>query len=132
MADLRFQYDSRGKDIKDLLEEVGSSIVYSMQDDINSPSALAALSKLVDEATMPITSENANQFEALLATVDDLLGLDLRASSDITPAQKKNIAKREAARQNNDWKSADQYRQELLLENIIINDTPIGPLWRRT
>ncbi len=132
MADLRFQYDSRGKDIKDLLEEVGSSIVYSMQDDINSPSALAALSKLVDEATMPITSENANQFEALLATVDDLLGLDLRASSDITPAQKKNIAEREAARQNNDWKSADQYRQELLLENIIINDTPIGPLWRRT
>ncbi len=131
MADLRFQFDKRGKDITSLLEEVGSSIVYSLQDDINSPSALTALSKLVDEATMPIMLDNATQFETFLATVDDLLGLELRASRDITPVQKKIIAKREEARQRNDWKSADQYRKELLSENIAINDTAIGPLWRR-
>jgi cysteinyl-tRNA synthetase len=40
------------------------------------------------------------------------------------------IEKREQARKNRDWKTADRLRQELKEMGIEITDSKEGPIWR--
>jgi len=63
--------------------------------------------------------------------LEKLLGLGLSGRQDITIEQKKLITEREAARNNQDWQTADHLRQKLLDENLEVKDTTQGPVWRR-
>ena len=41
------------------------------------------------------------------------------------------MAEREQARAEKDWARADEIRDQLLAQGIVIEDTPTGPRWRR-
>jgi cysteinyl-tRNA synthetase len=89
-----------------------------------SNAATQIIEKFVDKNTI-------NDLKDFLKKVDDLLGLKLSDTQDISDSQKKFIAKREIARKNNDWAESDNIRDALKEQSIAVNDTAYGPIWSR-
>jgi len=103
-----------------------------MQDDLNTPEALAALSGLASEAEDRLISiPEVERFKRVLHGIDELLGLGLTKRGDITDKQKALIIDREHARGAKDWAKSDQLRDLLAAEGIGVRDTAHGPIWYR-
>lgn len=131
LADLRWQVKS------DSIHETyygtyTDAVKTHAQNDLNTPMILASLSDLLNDSDEMISEKNKAEFEALLRTLDDILGLQLLASTDITQEQKAVIAERQLARDNKDWPKSDQLRDTLMGQGIGVRDTPQGPIWYRT
>ncbi|MBB1073971.1 cysteine--tRNA ligase [Rhodoferax sp. 4810] len=115
----------------------------AMDDDFNTPDALAVLFELAREIN------RANQTDRELAIS---LGAELRAlagqlgllqeraedylrgtmTDGLSDAEIINlVAQRDAARRNKDWHEADRLRDELQLKGIILEDGASGTQWRR-
>jgi cysteinyl-tRNA synthetase len=108
------------------------AIVEALNVNLNTPEAL----RIVDEAfdTLPlqnIDTIDRHAFVTLLEGVDDLLGLNLCASTpDITDDAKQLILARERAREEKDWPMSDKLRDQLLAEHgLSVRDTPNGTVW---
>jgi cysteinyl-tRNA synthetase len=117
----------------------------AMDDDLNTPVALAALWDLVREVNsrldelgaIPITEAEARAALDSFARIDQVLGfLSLAerecsaAEADLTVWVDEKIAERQAARAARDFARADEIRQELAARNVVLEDTPTGPRWR--
>lgn len=130
-ADLRWQphkgIPGRAQDFADLQNNVQAAL----EDDLNTPAALAALSAVID-ATEAVAESDLKAFTQLLNYLDDVLGLGLAASPDITGSQKEVITRRETARAAQDWTESDQLREQLAEQGIELKDTPYGSIWSRS
>ncbi len=67
---------------------------------------------------------------------DEVLGLDLtkaeaESKDDLDSEIEELIAKRQKARANKDWATADKIRDNLLARNIKLIDTPNGVTWEK-
>jgi cysteinyl-tRNA synthetase len=112
--------------------QVASEILECLQDDLNTPEALARLSSFSDEVKeQGISSQELPAFESLLSFLDATLGLKLTEEPDITDAQKQLVHDREAARERRYWDQADELRDQLAAQNIGIRDTDNGSIWYR-
>jgi cysteinyl-tRNA synthetase len=104
----------------------------AIEDDLNMPQAMAAVSEMIREAE---TRKEYGVLDALY-DFDRVLGLRLResaeAATEIDPGIQALIKEREQARKAKDWARADQIRNQLAEQGIILEDTPSGTLWRRT
>jgi len=104
----------------------------AIEDDLNMPQAMAAVSEMIREAE---TRKEYGVLDALY-DFDRVLGLRLResaeAATEIDPGIQALIEEREQARKAKDWARADQIRNQLAEQGIILEDTPSGTLWRRT
>ena len=99
-----------------------------MQNDLNSPQALATLESWLDQAEA--LNPNVESINKVANLVDDLLGLRLTQVKDIDDQYKQLIAQREAARADKNWTQADQIRSQLEEVKITVLDRPSGPLWQ--
>jgi len=59
--------------------------------------------------------------------LEKIIGVDPEIKENI----KKLIRAREDARRGKDFKKADEIRNKLLKQDIILEDTKIGTVWRR-
>jgi cysteinyl-tRNA synthetase len=119
-------------ELDSLFKDTRQTMLERMTDDLDTPGALAALSKLVAYMqTIPTPGVEGKHTDGTLKLIDDLLGLNLSQRADIGDEQKQLIQEREAARQNNDWSKADELRQKLQEQSLEINDTEHGPVWSR-
>ena len=114
----------------------------AMDDDFNTPEALSVLFEMVSEIHQ-IKSENlalANQLGALLVRLGGCLGL-LQADpaaflqhsvgADLDKAEiDRLVAERVAARASQDWRRADEIRDQLSALNVVIEDGVGGSTWR--
>jgi len=128
-ADLRFQLQDNGvsqAEVDDTLEAMRAAL----QDDLNSPEALAVLSQLETKAMTNLIAYSTN-FIDFIDWLDSVLGLDLASSEDITGSQRALLEQREAARKNQDWKESDRIRDELIEQGIEVRDSPYGYVWSR-
>lgn len=135
-ADLRFQPIDliEGEVLRLDYEMYGEIIKKSLQNDLNSPRSLRNLELLADELKkrpVPLRKEDIDRFNDFLNLADNLLGLNLLGSDDITDKQKQLIDKREIFRKNKDFTSSDKIRDELLEQGISIRDTDYVPIWNR-
>jgi cysteinyl-tRNA synthetase len=132
MAVLRWQPAQADHDNSAYFQEQADTILTIMQDDLNSPEALAHISALQSklEAEL-VTAAELEAFEHLLRALDNLFGLQLTAQPNITAEQQQLIADRQAARQDKDWAAADQSRDQLAGQGLFVRDTPQGPIWYR-
>ncbi len=108
------------------------AIQEALQNDLNTPLALAELSKL--EAAIDtggISTDCQATYSELLEWLDQVLGLGLSGRPDITAEQKKLLDKRRLARQDKDWSNSDKLRDKLAAQNINVKDTPSGQTWHR-
>lgn len=107
-------------------------IIDALTDDLDTPKALAALSSVEHKVNDDlIHQQDTKAFKDYLKFVDEVLGLNLSETRDITDAQKTLIKKREGARANIDWESADRFRDELAKDGIHLRDTEFGTVWFR-
>ncbi len=133
MAVLRWQYvDTDPQNGDDYFKKQADLVVNAMQDDLDSPAALALLSAMQNRLETELVSASEQEaFEHILSILDDLFGLDLMNQADITAQQKQIIAERQTARDTKDWTKSDNLRDILKGEGIGVRDTAHGPIWYR-
>jgi cysteinyl-tRNA synthetase len=101
-----------------------------MNDDFNTPKAIASIFELINAIEPKIWKLNKNEASAIKKFINDkmviFLGIDLK------PAKiPRNIAKlaqeRELLRNNEQFAQSDLLRKQIEEVGYIIEDTPIGP-----
>ena len=135
----------RGIEISDearAAARVPAALVAALEDDINTPKALAEFFELAKTLNKSNDPEEMEALAAQMFAAGDLMGLlgsdpeawftgDVKgdvASDEIEAL----IAKRNEARANKDWAAADGYREQLKEMGITIEDGPDGTTWRRS
>jgi cysteinyl-tRNA synthetase len=107
------------------------AIKEALNNNLNTPEAL----RIIDEAFSkldgkPLRSIHQHGLNQLLETIDELLGLQLQATTpDIDDETKQLILERERAREEKDWKKSDTIRSMLLKKGIVLHDTKDGSIW---
>lgn len=117
--------------------------IEAMDDDFNTPEALAVLFDLAREINRLKTSDmqRAGALGALLKRLGGTLGLlqdipeNFLQTSDPstfdTMKVEALITQRNTARANKDWHESDRIRDELLAHGISLEDSPTGTTWRK-
>lgn len=136
---LRNATGSGSGDAGDLVVEYRHRFNSAMDDDFNTPEALAVLFDLVREINR--SPERAQALVGLLRELGGTLGiLQQDAESFLQGSGQQGIAaeeverlirERNAARAEKDWAKADQVRDKLQAEGIVLDDGKDGTTWRR-
>lgn len=131
------------KDIPDdteLIDKLNShreQFIKAMDDDLNTADGVAAVFDLVKDINTSILDKDVskNVCETAAKVFDelcDVLGLLYnRKSNDVDADIEALIEKRQEARANKDWATADAIRDELKAKGIILKDTPQGVTWTK-
>jgi cysteinyl-tRNA synthetase len=109
----------------------------AMDDDFNTPEAVAVLFDLANELNRTRSAKVASQLRALGALLG-ILGRDSEAflrsgrAQGISEAEIEDlIAEREKARSARDFRRSDEIRAALLDKGVVLEDGPGGTTWRR-
>jgi cysteinyl-tRNA synthetase len=133
VAVLRWQRVATDRNNSSYLHEQSDAMLAAMQDDLNSPKALALLSAVQNRLENDLVAASEwEAFEHLLTQLDSLFGLGLMDQPDIAAEHKQLIADRSAARDAKDWPTSDRIRDQLAAAGITIRDTSQGPIWSRS
>lgn len=132
-ADLRFQLTKNNAATIDFdFQSAHDLIEEALESDLSTPQALAALGAAELFVSTNIQGDQKkDDFEDFLAYIDDVFGLDLSKSEDISEEAKKLIAQRQEARQAQDWPASDALRDKLAELHVAVRDTAHGPIWYR-
>lgn len=133
-ADLRHQpsTDTMSTELDELFRDTKSNILAALQNDLNTPVALAELGKLVSYmSNVPIPGVEGEHTEGMLAFIDSVFGLNLDGRPDVSQQQKDLLAARQKARDTKDWAESDNLRDQLKEQGITIRDTDYGQQWSR-
>ena len=121
----------------------------AMEDDLNTPEAVAALFEVAGRAGREISArpEAAGEFGSLAGAIEEVMtifgfdlareqateveGVRIRYSEEPDAEVLQQTAARERARREKDWATADRLRDELHAEGWAAEDTSEGPILRR-
>lgn len=127
-------------DDNELIQRINSrreQFITAMDDDLNTADGLSAIFELVRDINTKILDKAVSKHvcETAAKVFDelcDVLGiLYNRKSNDIDAEIEELIAKRQEARANKDWATADKIRDDLKAQGIILKDTPQGVTWTK-
>lgn len=133
-ADLRYQgtTDKTTPELDALFNKTKEDILEALSNDLNTPQAMSALSKLVSYMQdTDIPGEDRLYTNGFLNFIDEAFGLHLATRVDITDEQKKLIRERLAARESNNFDESDRFRDLLLKQGLALKDTVRGTFWSR-
>jgi cysteinyl-tRNA synthetase len=108
----------------------------AMNDDFNTPVAVAVLFELASE----LNRTKSPQAAALLKHLGDTLGILQQTPRDYLQAGNtldeasiaERIAARAAAKQSRNFALADKIRQDLLAQGVVLQDSPTGTTWMKS
>jgi cysteinyl-tRNA synthetase len=116
--------------------EVVEQFRVAMDDDFNTPGAVAAIFDAVREANRALDAGDLTRATTLVATVDELtgaLGLPIAVddAGDDDAEIDALVRERDDARAARNFARADAVRDELTVRGIKLEDTPGGTIWHR-
>ena len=116
-----------------ILEKARVDFEAALDDDLNSPRAMAALHGLVHDVNrVGFGPDDAPGLEEFLARADGVLGcLGRPQRGELAPEEASLLARREEARARKEFQESDRLRNLLLEKGIEVRDTPQGSTWRR-
>ncbi len=122
--------------LKEALAGYKARFIEAMDDDLNTAGALAALFDLVTEVNTTLAEAPrkaaAEAAAVLFDEITDVLGiLYNRKEQSIDAEIEALIAQRQQARKDKNFALADQIRDELKAQGILLEDTPQGVKWKR-
>ena len=124
----------------DAVPATPASIEAALDDDLNTPAALAEIARIAGEARKATSTEDKAALKAQLLGAGMVLGLLQQApadwfargaSGDDDARIQALVDERGAAKQARDFARADAIRQQLADEGILLEDTPQGVRWVR-
>lgn len=123
--------------LQKLFESRKAQFIEAMDDDLNTADALAAVFELVKDINtkvldQPVSKAVCSAAAKLFDELTDVLGLLYnRKSNDLDSEIEALIEKRNEARKNKDWATADRIRDDLKARGILLKDTPNGVTWTK-
>lgn len=124
------------KKIKDGLAEFENKFDEAMEDDLNTADAISAIFELVKYTNSNITSDSAKELVKaaydMIKKLCDVLGIITEVKKEKLDSEiEALIEERQAARKAKNFARADEIRDQLAAEGIILEDTREGVKWKR-
>ena len=130
-----------GEDPAPLVDEARERFIEHMDDDLNSPRAMAAVFDMVNAVEgllgeAKVDRRGADLVDGFMEEIDRVLGifftLPEEEQAEALPEELQAlVAEREAARKEKDWARADGIRDRFLKLGYALEDTPEGTVWKR-
>ena len=107
-----------------------------LDDDLDSPRALAALFDFIREAnkildTTPVSPRQGREVLEMMQRLDRVLGVMKREAGILDEEIERMIQERQEARKRKDYARADAIRDALAQQGVILEDTREGMRWKR-
>lgn len=117
------------------IEKFKMEFIESMEDDLNTADAIAAVFELVKYANTHVNEKNSKELIRktydLLMELCNVLGILNKKEEILEEEIVEFIEKRTEARKNKDFKLADEIRNILKEKGIVLEDTQEGVKWKR-
>ena len=119
---------------------IPASIEAALDDDLNTPAALAEIARIAGEARKAASNDEKARWKSQLLGAGLALGLLQQepaawfargASNDDDARIQALIDQRIEAKQSRDFARADAIRRQLADEGVLLEDTPQGVRWKR-
>ena len=123
-----------------LIEDTRSRYMEALQDDLDTPTALAGVFGFIGEVNRMLDQGHLGKTE--VKTMLDFMNIDFNYvfgavrrpsvnDSGVSEEISSLLKERETARQVKDWRRSDLLRNKLLEKGIEVQDTPAGQKWRK-
>ena len=128
----------KSKENKQLMKKISASrkkFEKYMDDDLNSPQALAVVFEMINTVNQALEKNNADkkslkEAEIFLMDVNKIFDF-VSEEDDITKEEKELIMQREEFRKQKNFAEADRIRNILQEKGIVLEDTPHGIRWKK-
>ena len=107
-----------------------------MDDDFETPEAMASLFELIKEVNVFAAENELNKGDQevlldYLKRIDEVFAFILPKKEEVSVDVEKLIEERNEARANKDFKRADEIRDILKEKGIVLEDLPEGTVWKK-
>lgn len=134
LMDIRYQIVGGDKKIKKLVLKTKKDFEMAMEDDFNTPKAVAALFELINKVNSLIDESRVNKREArdileFLKEIDRTFNFIFwEKTKEKIPREVLELVKeRERYRKRDQWQEADKIRKRIKEKGYLIKDTKKGP-----
>jgi cysteinyl-tRNA synthetase len=124
--------------LRELLSREEREFEKAMDDDLNTPRALAAVHRAARAVNRAIdlgevSMKDAAAIRLFFSDLNKVLGIlgERMETQELSEEAELLMRGRDQARANRDWATADRLRKELLAMGIVVEDTPTGTVWKR-
>lgn len=142
VANLRYRLNGAAtgeadKGVSERVNRIKETFRDKMNDDFNTADALTAVFELISESNAYLAKNEATSatIELLLSVLQDMdsvLGILPPEQNELLDEEIEGlIAERAEARKTKNWARADEIRDLLTEQGILLEDTPQGLRWRR-
>ena len=119
------QRPKQSRNYTQIIENYEKQFQRALENNLDTPKALAIIWEMIKSKEL-----NYNDKKTALLKFDKVLGLGLDKITtkkiEISDEVKKLIKQREEARENKDWKKADELREKIKKRGLVVEDKPIG------
>lgn len=138
--DHRFQHSTNldnGEQTLDVIAQLKADFIQAMNDDFNTANAISVLFDLAKEANLYLKNKNSSKqvlstFMSTFEEIGSVLGISLKQEEEMLDSEiEQLIEERNEARKARKFERADEIRDHLLAQDIILEDTPQGVRWKR-
>ena len=124
------------KDVMGQVEALVNKFEASMDDDFNTADAVSAIFELVKLANIHVSGESSEELvesvRSAIKKLCDVLGIITEREVELLDEDiEKLIEERQAARKAKNFARADEIREQLASQGILLEDTREGVKWKR-